>query len=735
MENHNAEAEVEAPQAAFAPQPDALQPSLLHVVWRRRWIVFLATAAALAIGFGYLSRATPQYTSTARVYVEKTGPKIITDTEGVMTQAFNYIYTQAELIKSTPILAAALEKPEVRKLKTLRQVTNPVGYLKGALAVDVGKKDEIISVSLECPYPEEGAAIVNAVVDAYVSFHAKRKRTTSGEVLKILQTEKAKRDEELREKLKAMLDFKQENVGLAYESENGNIIIERLARLSDALTGAQMEAIEAQAACQAAEALTDQPARLKHFLTAQRAHGSRNGHYSELDRVRSELASLQLNLDEVRRTVTDDHPAVLALKDKMTRLRERVAELERQCAHAELACLQQRLEAARQKQAQIQNFLDDQRDRAQGLNAKLAQFALLKSDWEQTKKLCDILDDRIKEINVTEDTGALNITILEVAKPSRTPTSPRKTRTMALALVLGLMLGVGGALGRDWMDQRFRSADEIAATLGTPILGVVPAMTTKEGLPAHARKVDADPASHAAEAYRTVRTAIYFGVPDGQAKTLLVTSPAPGDGKTTLASNLGIAMAQAGQRTLIIDADFRKPMQHEVFEVDEEKGLSSVLAGRDPLDDAIQRTSVEGLDLLPCGPVPPNPSEMLNSQAFADTLARLAERYDHILVDSPPVMPVTDARILGAMCDVTLLVLRAEKSHRKVAERARDGLLSVGSRLLGTIVNAVPRAEDRYYYYSSYGYYYRRGYGYGYGYGRRSRERQENEPQAEVTEA
>jgi len=188
---------------------------------------------------------------------------------------------------------------------------------------------------------------------------------------------------------------------------------------------------------------------------------------------------------------------------------------------------------------------------------------------------------------------------------------------------------------------------------------------------------------------------------------VLITSPAPVDGKTTLVSNLGIAMAQAGQKTLILDADFRRPMQHEIFKLDHDhKGLSSVLAGTTTLQDAIQPTKTKGLDVLPCGPDVPNPSEMLNSETFARTLEQLCERYDRIVIDSPPVMPVTDSQILAAVCDITLLVLRAERSTRRASQQARDALLSVGAHMLGAVVNDVPRKSARYGYYGGYGYYY-----------------------------
>jgi len=203
---------------------------------------------------------------------------------------------------------------------------------------------------------------------------------------------------------------------------------------------------------------------------------------------------------------------------------------------------------------------------------------------------------------------------------------------------------------------------------------------------------------------------VFFGAPKGEAKTLLITSPTPADGKTTLTSNLAIAMAQAEQRVIIVDADFRKPMQRKVFGLDHEnRGLSSVLAGTVRPEDAIHRTEIQGLDLLACGPDVPNPAEVLNSEAFAKLLELLANRYDRVVIDSPPVMPVTDALILGAVCDVAVLVLRAEKSTKKTCQQARHGLLSVGAHLLGVVVNDVPK-KGRYGYYGSYGYYYGDGH-------------------------
>lgn len=701
------------------PQPPVPMPTelphkgLVQIIWERRWTVALAVVLSLAGGFGYLSRATPIYTSTARLYVEQSGPKIITEYEGIMTQSKNYLYTQAELLKSTPIVAAALEQPGIKQMRTFADVDNRVVFLKKNVNAEVGIKDDIISVSLDSPYPEEAAQLVNAVVDSYVTYHSKQKRSTSAEVLKILQKEKVKRDEQVQAKLKAMLDYKQAHPSLSFEDEKGNVIVQRLARLFDTLTTAQFEMLDAKANYEAIKATVEDPEKVRQLVQAQRARGVFVSTNTDEARIRAGLDDLERRLATLKQHCTDEAPAVVAVRAEIAKLNERLAKFDKEFAEAQLAVSYQQYVQAQQKENQLSKYLEDQRKEAVDLTSQLANYTLLESDWERTKKLVDILDDRIKEINVTEDTGALNISILEVARPEDKPTSPQKARIMAIALVVGLMLGGGLAFVRDWTDQRVRSAEEVSAALGVPVLGVVPFMDGRDhSIRTCGLKMQQKPRGRAAEAYRTVRTAIYFGVPNGPAKALVVTSPEAADGKSTLVSNLAIAMAQAGQRTLIVDADFHKPVQHKIFDVEREKGLSNVLTGQETLDKAICRSAVDGLDILPCGPIPPNPSELLNSQAFADTLSAVSERYDHIVIDSPPIMPITDARILGAMCDVTIMVLRAEKSNRRTAQQACDAVMGLGGRILGAVVNAVPRRKDRYYYG---GYrYYRYGYRYGY---------------------
>jgi len=680
------------PAAPIAPQ------TLVQTLWRRRWLVLFATILVPMAAFVYLMKATPIYTGTSRIYVEQSSPRIITETEeGFMTRSYNYLYTQAELLRSAPILSAVLEVPGVGQMKTFAEADDRIACLEKNLEVSVGKKDDIISVSFDSPFPAEAAQIANAVVDCYITYHATHKRSTAAEVLRILQSEEAKRREELSEKLKALMDFKRRHVALAFESENGNTMRRQLESLSTAMTNAQLATIRAKSEYDFAEAMVKDPAGPKQFLDSQQARGVYVSTTSQRDFLESALGELRRRrADRLRQVVTGNHPSVKALDTEIAQMEKQLADLYVTFGRAQLAVAQRQYLAAQNEEMLIAKQLEDQRQQASDLNEKLTQYTLLQSEWEQTKKLCDILDDRINELHVTEDVGALNISVLEVARPATVRSEPQNARVMGSALVLGFMLGAGLALLRDWTDPRLRSTDEVSAILGVPILGVVPSIRRRRGIADIGQTVHLDSGSDAAEAYRAVRTAVFFGAPKQKAKTVLVTSPLPGDGKTTLVSNLGIGMAQVGLRILILDADLRKPMQHNIFEIDQNgMDVSNVLMGTSTLEETVQRTKIEGLQVLCCRPGVPNPSELLNSEKLAKTLGQLSAQYDRIIVDSPPVMSVTDAQILAAVCDVTLLVLSA-KANRKISQQARNGLLRVGACILGTVVNDVRSRNGRY---------------------------------------
>ena len=789
------------------------QESLLHVILWHRWTIIFTVLVFLAIAIIYLIKADPIYMSDSRLYVEQSGPKIINEYEGVMTQSNNYLYTQGELIKSTPIISEVSNDKQIQKLRTFSEIDNIVAYLKKTLKVDIGRNDDIITVSYKSPYPDEAAQIVNAIVDSYVSYNSTRKKSTVSEVLKILQKEKVKRDAELSETFAKLLEFSKKNGVVSLNINSGNVVLERLNKLSSALTETQLAVLNAKADYEAVKKMSDDPDKIRQFAGASAGSTAYVFGSDRETELRNELRDAELELEKIKAYCTDDHPSVLSIKEEINKINNELKEQNRQFADAYIEVTQLRWNSAKQREEELLSSFNAQRQEAQELGVKAAEYASLQSELNRAERECEILDNRIKELNVTEDTGALNISILEVARPALIPSEPQKAKILTMAMALGLVFGICFAFLRDWMDYRIHSSEEITAMLNVPVLGEVPAMSEnqnmktsnkndfllrfksfvnelllnaqkgkffstrkpvypvlkKQNLMSQAKTyrqfrasnggkapsvlmnstlpkkeslhsefqsiqqrgqvVRLKPKSIIAEAYRTVRTSVFFGAARGGAKTILVTSPAPGDGKTTLASNLSIAIAQAGQRTILIDADLRKPKQHKIFDTNAEPGLTDVLAGTTRIDDAIKEGPVKGLDILSCGTHVPNPSEILNSEAFAEVLENLMKCYDRIIIDSPPVVPVADSQIIAARVDIVLLVVRADKSTRKIIQRAYSNIVCVGGNLLGVIVNDVANKSSRYGYYgryqSSYGGY--GSYGYSTYYGEDSNTEDEHE--------
>jgi capsular exopolysaccharide synthesis family protein len=796
------------------PQSDVLlQEGFLQILLRHRWTILVTTGLCLLAAFSYILQATPIYSSFSRIYVEQTGPKIMNEYEGVMTRSGNYLYTQGELMKSTPIVTDAVEAGGLRSLRTFVNVDNVEAYIKKNLNVGIGRKDDIVTASFESPYPVEAAKVVNAVVQAYIKYHSSSKQSTVATVLDILNKEKVAQDEELQTTTKQLKDFTRENGVVSVDKQGGNVVFDRLSKLSTALTEAQLMSLNAEADYEAARSMADEPARVKQLASASSTAGVRVFVNDTETQLRAELRAAEIELRNTLYHCTEEHPAIQAIRAKIGRIKSELDDQAKEFADSYIEVMQLRTAAAKKRENELQASFDSQYEAARDLGIKATEYAMLQAKLNRVERFYEILESRIKNLNVTEDTGALNISILEVARPADSPSKPEKRKYMATALALGLMLGGGLAVLRDMLDYRLRSAEEISVVLGIPVLGVVPSMpagrsmalpghnvsgllrgivngthrrtsgkvtvglsrgnaadasednveraerinsqfrsvkwiqsvnkksrraaqtgplretTEPEEVPVQSELVRRDkggldkpdvvkrgqkallePKSIVAEAYRTIRTAVFFGVPKDEAKTILITSPAPGDGKSTIASNLAIAMAQAGQKTLIVDADFRKPMQHRIFEVNrEQNGLADVVAGVKTLNEAVQPGPVEGLDVLSAGTEIPNPSEVLNSEAFARLLKEFSQGYDRIIIDSPPVGPVADSQILSALCDVTLLVLRAEVSTRKLSQYARDSLVGVGGHLLGAVINGVQRKHGRYGY-SGYGYYGHHGY-------------------------
>ena len=373
-----------------------------------------------------------------------------------------------------------------------------------------------------------------------------------------------------------------------------------------------------------------------------------------------------------------------------------------------LAAMSEHVDLAQTRVEKLGQLVEGQRKSAESINAGLAQLELLEAKFTQSKNMLEILNSRIKDLKIGDEAGVLNVIVLEHAAPDTRPAWPDAAKILRIAVAFGLLLGIVGALALETVDDRVRSVEVATEVTGLSALAVIPS-TYKSEDAALGTLVHDEPQSQFAEAFRTLRTGIFFGTSEGHRKIILVTSPLPGDGKSTVTSNLAQALAQVGKKIVLLDCDFRRPRVHLQFGLPNEHGLSSIISGQEVLSGTLHQAVQENLDVLTCGPIPPNPAELLNSEALHELLAQLSASYDHIVIDSPPVLAVTDARIVAACADVTIMVLRADQTRRKAAKQAREQLDSVGANTLGLVINGTPQRTDRYGYgggYGSYGYYY-----------------------------
>ncbi|HZK81747.1 MAG TPA: polysaccharide biosynthesis tyrosine autokinase, partial [Humisphaera sp.] len=556
----------------------------------------------------------------------------------------------------------------------------PLTTIKTFVMATPGKKNDALSVEYESPFKDEAPTIVNAIVHAYMKYQTQPKQSTTLSVLNAHRDQKKAIEAKLTsigDEMSAM----EQQYGVLGNNGQDNLAFVQLKILSGQVEAAHLETLRGKSDLDEASHLVKTDPRL---ITGGQSSEAAVVSAGDESLLRADLQQLQNKIEDMKAHYLPDHPAVRALQKKLD-----------QAAASYAEAVRRRYIRAKTAEDDLKAQFDAQQKKVADVGKAAAKYSRLKDEADQQRRLSDTLDTRIHGIELQQSAGAVDIDYFDPADSlSVTKSHPSKTRALGLALILGLILGCGLGLTRDWMDDRLHSVDEIKSFLGLPMLGAIPQMIGVDSAVA-GQMVVIEPASEVAESFRSIRTALYFGAPKDRSKTLLITSPTAGNGKSTAAANLAAVIAQAGKKVLLIDADLRNPSQHIIFNLkDNRVGLSSLLSGQGTWERAIQRAPIDGLDLLPSGPKPRNPSEMLNSPMFGELLEMLAEKYDQIVIDSPPVMGVGDARIIAANTDLTLLVLRAEQSTRKLATLARDGLAGVGAHLLGVIVNDVSRSSE-----------------------------------------
>lgn len=661
------------------PTPSTEEDSLFAVVWRQRKLIGSTMAVCLILGCAYWLLATRVYRVSSELLVEKLNPLEKQSYRPDSQENENFLNTQAQVIKSSNVLRPATEAPGLDEAGIWDVAGNRrVDWLRRNLNVEVGKKNSIITVSLDAPkaHVEDGVKLVAAVVDCYRAYQKQQKKERTEEVLAILKTNRDETEKRLSNKRTELFQFQQQYNTLSLEGgDKSNITMQRLQSLSDALTSAQLETINLKTSFEtAARSVGLEPESVDTTMAGGVVLSAQD---EEL--LRGELFTLRQKLQEYRRTYLPDHPQIVNTQNRINQLNL-----------AYVVSSRMRWQAAEKRQVELHRSFEEQQKSVMQMNAAAGQYAAIKQEMDRLQEEVKRVNSEISEKTSQLEAGALNVSVYEEATYEDQPIWPKASRVLAIAGLLGLAIGSGLALVREWSAPKLRGPADVRAALGVPVFGVIPRLPGSQSLEALGWSVHLDPSSDVAEGYRTVRTSLQFGVPEKELKSILVTSPTPMDGRSTLVSNLGIALAKTGKRVLVVDADFRAPAQHRIFGVSDEKGFSTMLQRGEMDERAIRRTTVDKLFVLPAGPLPRNPSELLNTPALGEVLLKLMKDFDHVVLDVPAVNRVNDARIVAASCDSTLLVFRADRTTRKDMEDARDGLLSVGARIVGAVMNEVP---------------------------------------------
>jgi capsular exopolysaccharide synthesis family protein len=552
--------------------------------------------------------------------------------------------------------------------------------------------------------------MLNAHLDNFVEQNYKTHYESATAASKWLQSELDELSVKVRRSEDARIAYERANQIWALDDKN-NVTTQRLADLNRQVNDAQNESLKKLALYEFAKSgEADAVPAIRDNVVVQ-----------DLERRRGDLS---LQYADAVNQYGPNFPKVQRLQAQMKQLDDRITR-ERKGIVAQL---ESDYREAKQREDLLSRALDQQKAEVNAMSEIMVQYNILKREAETNKTLYESLQTKLKEAQIASGLKSSNINIVDPAMVPTTPARPSKTRNISLAFVVGLVGGIGLALLREYLDNTVKTPDDIERLVRLPSLAVVP--TFVEGAGAARRAVILKGASHdrekkielvaqhlpksqMSEAFRALRTALLLSRPDRPPQVVLVTSALPREGKTTAAANLAVTLAQLGDKTVLVDADLRKPGIGRLLNLETGKhaGLSSYLAGVSSLDlVTVPHPQIPNLAAIPTGPLPPNPADLLSSHKLSDGITELRSKYKFIVIDSPPVMAATDAVILSVQADGVLLVVRSSETPKEAFTRTRDLLNSVKCHLLGVVLNAVNANATDYYY--SYRYY---PYSYGYG--------------------
>jgi len=735
------------------------------MLWRGKWLILLGLIVGSGLGYLYYLRQDPVFQSSARVVITSTR----TTVPGINSSVGDYqsmydrmttLATQSALIRSPFVVRRALEEefdtadesladlqakideelygttsdPELapkrkrrnlQELPTLRGSSNPTSTILAGLSVQPAKGNaQILDLSFRGGNPEDCQAILDAVIASYKGYLRGSRDARTKQTIALIMKTKNELGRDIEEKEKAHNKFRRENAHVLFRGEEGqNVHQERLWEIESARSELLLNKTRILADLKSIEKQSGDGVEHRVILASRMQDTSGDREFRPAaDSTEDALIPLWLDEASLLEDFGKDHPDVVAVRNriKLTRELTGMDEIEPESSERPwnpldfyVASMQQRLATIEAEDEQLRQLFLSEQEAAKGMEEIEQTDHAFLNEIARKQELHRAVITKLEEIELTDDVGGYEATEITPAGYG-SKVEPSFPRTMGISVVLGLACGVGLAYLVDFADKRFRSPDEVQNELGIPLIGHVPVLrgeTSDDELQLDPMLCTFHtPRAPSAEAYRAVRTALYFSVRAAGHQVIQVTSPSPGDGKTTLSANLAVAIANSNKRVLLLDADCRRPRVHKVFNMDRKVGLSSIIEGELEAGEVIKDTPIENLTVMTAGPRTQNPAELLTSPKFEELLALLRDQFDFVVVDTPPLMAVTDASVVAPRVDGVVLTLRITKRARANSRRAAEMLDAVGANVLGVVVNGIAHRQGAYGYGS-------RGYGYGYGYG------------------
>jgi succinoglycan biosynthesis transport protein ExoP len=616
-----------------------------------------------------------------------------------------------------PIKDSAVAPPSSREdLNEAKRLAPYVAAILDGLKVDpvketrgYYKETSLIDVRYTHTDPQVAAKVVNAIVDTYVYANLEKKTETNSTTGDFLQKRIAELQQQIRSDEERLVNYARNNQIISLDP-NQNTVVERLAGLNRQLLEAENERKSAEAAYNAAR-------------TPGAADALAEGDAKQASDLEGKLNDLRQKRAQLLVEATEEAPEVKEVDQQLSELTKELKDLRSHKSSTLLTNLQTRYRQTLEREQSLHKSFEQQRSETLSQNEAAINYRIIQQEIDTNKTLLNSLLQGAKENDVVIAGKPNNISVVDYGLTPDSPVGPNRTRTIVAAFFLSIGFGIGVALFLEYLDDTVHSTEEVERGLHLPALAIIPsvgatgkrligssrAMIKKNG-DAHAAHneellMNVDSRSPLAEAYRHLRTSILLSSAGRAPKSLLVTSSLPSEGKTTTAVNTAHSLAQTGASVVIVDADMRRPRLRSIFGTRDQLGLSSILSSEiseQEILSMIVKDAVTNLNILSSGPIPPNPAELIGSDQMRQLMVLLQNKFDHVVVDSPPISSFTDGVLISTMVDGVLLVVHGGKSSRHIVRRSKQLLLDVGAKVFGVVLNNISLRSNDYYYYQRY---------------------------------